>query len=88
MQSAYFVNRALDFVKRRDGHPFAMVVGFYDPHSPFNFPRGWKARYHPDQFAVPPISERDRGAAGHLRLADARPGPRGPGGLLHVAHVR
>ncbi len=37
-----------------------MVVGFYDPHSPFSFPRGWKDRYRPDQFAVPPISERDR----------------------------
>ncbi len=60
MQSAYFVNRALDAMKRQGGRPFAMVVSFYDPHSPFNFPRGWRKQIRPDQFPVPPVSERDR----------------------------
>jgi arylsulfatase A-like enzyme len=62
MQSAYFVDRALDSMKmkQQDGRPFALVVSFYDPHSPFNFPRGWRRQFRPDQFPVPPVSERDR----------------------------
>ncbi|MGP0067745.1 MAG: sulfatase [Isosphaeraceae bacterium] len=62
MQSTYFADQALDDLKarRQDGRPFAMVVSFYDPHSPFNFPRGWRDRFRPDQFPVPPVSDRDR----------------------------
>ncbi len=60
MQSAYFADRALDYLKHRNGRPFALVVSFYDPHSPFNFPRRWRRRFRPEQFPVPPVSERDR----------------------------
>ena len=60
MQSAYFADRALDYLKHRNGRPFALVVSFYDPHSPFNFPRQWRGRFRPEQFSVPPVSEQDR----------------------------
>jgi choline-sulfatase len=60
MQSTFLVDRALDFMKTRNGRPFAMVVGFHDPHSPFNFPTGWEERFRLDQFPVPAISDRDR----------------------------
>jgi choline-sulfatase len=60
MQSTYFVDRALDELKRWGSRPFALVISFYDPHSPFAFPRRWKERFRPDQFPVPPVSEQDR----------------------------
>ena len=60
MQSAYFVDRAIDVLKGKHDRPFAMVVGFHDPHAPFHFPAEWERRFRPDQFPVPTISERDR----------------------------
>jgi choline-sulfatase len=62
MQSTYYVDRALEYLERRgrDDRPFAMVVSFYDPHSPFNFPRRWSPRFGPEEFPVPPVSDRDR----------------------------
>jgi choline-sulfatase len=60
MRTTYFVDRALDYLKTCGGHPFALVVSFYDPHSPFEFPRRWRGRFRPAQFPVPPLSEQDR----------------------------
>jgi choline-sulfatase len=60
MESTYFVDRAIEYMKQSRDHPFAMVVGFYDPHAPYRFPREWRGRYRPDQFAAPPVSDRDR----------------------------
>jgi choline-sulfatase len=60
MRSTYFVDRALDYLKRRGDHPFALIVSFYDPHSPFAFPRRWQERFQPDQFPVPRLSDQDR----------------------------
>jgi choline-sulfatase len=60
MDSTYFADRALDFLKGRADRPFALVVSFYDPHSPFHFPRRWRARFRPEQFPIPPVSEPDR----------------------------
>lgn len=60
MQSAYLVDRALEFLKEPADRPFALVVSLYDPHSPFRFPDGWEGRFRPGDFPVHPISERDR----------------------------
>jgi arylsulfatase A-like enzyme len=62
MQSSYFVDRAIDFLERhgRDDRPFAMIVSFYEPHSPFHFPDDWSRRFRREEFPVPPISEHDR----------------------------
>ncbi len=43
MQSTYFVDRAIEFLSGRRDKPFFLVVSFYDPHSPFQFPRDWQA---------------------------------------------
>lgn len=60
MSSAFFIDRAArEFHQNRDV-PFAMVVGFYEPHSPFRFPTEWTGRYSPKQFPVPEVSDRDR----------------------------
>ena len=64
MESTYQVDRAAEFFDRhKDGsrsNPFAMVVGFYEPHSPFKFPDDWPRRYRPDEFTAPPLAEGDR----------------------------
>ena len=60
MESTYFVDRAIEVLNQESNRPFAMVVGFYEPHAPFRFPREWRGRYRPSQFPVPPLSERDR----------------------------
>jgi choline-sulfatase len=60
MSATYFTERALDFLKRSVDRPFALVVSYYEPHSPFRFPRRWRGRFRPEQFSVPAVSERDR----------------------------
>jgi choline-sulfatase len=60
MQSTYFVDRALEYLRQRRDRPFAMIVSFHDPHSPFAFPDDWDRRFRPEEFLVPPVSERDR----------------------------
>jgi choline-sulfatase len=62
MESTFYADRAIEFLDRRraDAKPFAMVVSFYDPHSPFRFPREYQGRFRPEQFSVPPISDFDR----------------------------
>jgi arylsulfatase A-like enzyme len=60
MESTFFVDQAIEYMNQDRAKPFALVVGFYDPHAPFRFPREWRGRYLPSQFAVPPTSELDR----------------------------
>jgi arylsulfatase A-like enzyme len=60
MQSAYFVDQAIAFLNSKHERPFAMIVGFHHPHSPFYFPRGWEGRFPRSQFSIPQVSEQDR----------------------------
>jgi arylsulfatase A-like enzyme len=60
MEATYFVNEAIRVIRASPHRPFAMVVGFNEPHSPFAFPREWQRRFLPSQFQAPPVSERDR----------------------------
>ncbi len=60
MESAYFVDRALEYMNRNRDHPFALIVSFYEPHAPFRFPREWLGRYRPKQFQAGSLSEQDR----------------------------
>ncbi len=56
----YFADQAVEFLQRHKNEPFALVVSFYEPHSPFVFPREWEGKYRPEQFDVPPLSDFDR----------------------------
>jgi arylsulfatase A-like enzyme len=60
MQSSYFIDRAIGFLKERHSKPFAMIVSFYDPHSPFNYPNDLLPRFQPALFPVPHVSDQDR----------------------------
>ncbi|WP_435015621.1 sulfatase family protein [Tundrisphaera sp. TA3] len=59
MEATYYVNRAVEFLRRDDDEPFALVVSFYEPHAPFKFPDEWAGRFKPEQFTVPQASEAD-----------------------------
>ena len=89
MQSTFFVDRAIEFLKEKRNRPFAMVVSFYEPHSPFHFPDGWARRFRAGQFAAFPVSEADRRQQPEIFASLARRRREGnPGGLLHVAFLR
>jgi choline-sulfatase len=62
MESTYFIDHAKRYLDqhKNGSKPFAMVVSFYEPHSPFKFPHEWKGRYKADQFTSPPVSDSDR----------------------------
>jgi choline-sulfatase len=62
MESTYFVDQAGKYLDQHKSNqkPFALIVSFYEPHSPFKFPHEYVGRFKGDQFEVPPISESDR----------------------------
>ena len=53
MEATYFADRAAEFFGRRKDEPFALVVGFNEPHSPFHSPDDWPRRFKPGNFPAP-----------------------------------
>lgn len=62
MEATFLADRAADFIRRHRDEPFALIVGFHEPHSPFTYPREYAGRYRAEEFPAPPLSEFDRGA--------------------------
>jgi choline-sulfatase len=63
MEDGYYVDRALEFVEQHtksDARPFALVMGFHEPHSPFAFPDDWSGRRSASEFPAPVVSPADR----------------------------
>jgi choline-sulfatase len=60
MEATFLASQAADFIVRHKDEPFALVVGFHEPHSPFPYPREYAGRYRKEQFPTPPLSESDR----------------------------
>ncbi len=64
MESSFYVRKAEAFLRGhrsdRQAPPFALVLGFYEPHAPFRFPDGWTPRFRPDDFPDHPLTDRDR----------------------------
>ena len=63
MESTYFVDRAIEYLNRNRNHPFAMVVGFYDPHAPFRFPANGEDDTVPSSSPSAALRPRPRRAA-------------------------
>src|SRR5579885_1225980 len=53
MAGTWFARRAADYLMAKHDRPFFLLVSFYEPHSPFNFPVEFRGRHRPEQFAVP-----------------------------------
>ena len=60
MEASYFVEHASRFFRSHQREPFALVVGFHEPHAPFLFPEEWGGRYRPDQFPTYSLTAADR----------------------------
>jgi choline-sulfatase len=59
-EASYFVDRAAEYFQSHREGPFALVVSFHEPHSPFPFPREWSGKFRPEDFPVRPVSGFDR----------------------------
>lgn len=61
MDATYFVDEAARFLAQPHAKPFFLIVSFYEPHSPFNFPVEYRGRFQPATFPVPPVGPEDGG---------------------------
>ncbi len=55
----FYANKAVDFIKENADDPFFLVVGFHEPHSPFNFPVEYAGKYDPEMMPLPEGSPED-----------------------------
>lgn len=69
MESSFYVRRAEAVFKNHQARkggplpsPFALLIGFDNPHAPFKFPDDWPSenRYRADQFPDQPLTDFDR----------------------------
>ena len=51
--SAFFTDRALSYLKGRDGKPFFLHLGYYRPHPPFVASAPYHAMYRPQDMPAP-----------------------------------
>ncbi|HTM53796.1 MAG TPA: sulfatase-like hydrolase/transferase [Pirellulales bacterium] len=59
MDGTWFARQAVEYLaERRDG-PFFLMVSFYEPHSPFRFPREFRERHQAAEFSVPKPGPQD-----------------------------
>ncbi|MEX2114854.1 MAG: sulfatase-like hydrolase/transferase [Pirellulales bacterium] len=49
----YFAEQAAEFLQSPREKPFLLMVSFYEPHSPYRFPREYRGRHDPASFLVP-----------------------------------
>jgi choline-sulfatase len=59
MDGTFFAERTGGFFERHKERPFGLVVGFYQPHSPFLFPSDARRVFKPEEFSAPSFSEED-----------------------------
>lgn len=51
--ATYFASEAEKFLRQPRDNPFFLIVSFYEPHSPYNFPIEYRGRHSPQQFVAP-----------------------------------
>jgi choline-sulfatase len=59
MSGTWFAQQAADYLRGASDKPFLLMVSFYEPHSPFQFPVEYRGRRDPRSFAVPPVEPQD-----------------------------
>ena len=58
-QSTFYVRQAIDFMSRNRDERMCVWLSFYEPHSPFNFPVEFAAKYDPSEIELPATSPED-----------------------------
>ena len=58
-EGTFLANRAADFIQTNQDTSFLLWVGFFEPHSPFNFPIEYAGRYQPEDMVLPETSDED-----------------------------
>ncbi len=74
-EATFLTERACEFIRQNADRPFLLVVGFPQPHAPFDYPRrDGPRRFQAEQFTAPPMTDADRRrtAAGLPRLTPAQ----------------
>ena len=56
----YLADEAHTFLRENRDDPFCLLVSFYEPHSPFNFPVEYAGRYQPEAMPLPPVGPEDK----------------------------
>ena len=59
MAGTYFMHQAEEFLAAKHEKPFFLMVSFYEPHSPFNFPIEFANRVKPLGIPVPKVGPED-----------------------------
>jgi choline-sulfatase len=57
--ASYFVEQAERFLRQPRENPFFLVVSFYEPHSPYNFPIEYRGRHRAQEFVTPTPGPQD-----------------------------
>lgn len=58
-EGTFFANQAANFIQNNQDTSFLLWVGFFEPHSPFNFPIEYAGKYRPDDITLPETSDED-----------------------------
>ncbi len=61
MKGTFLARQACRFLEENRQRPFALVVSFQEPHSPFDFPVDDQNVYDPARFPVPRVGPEDAG---------------------------
>lgn len=55
----WYSKQANQFLLENQDSAFCLVVGYHEPHSPFNFPIEYAKKYVPEDMPFPPVSSED-----------------------------
>ena len=58
-EGTFLANQAANFIQNNQDTSFLLWIGFFEPHSPFNFPIEYAGKYSPDDITLPETSDED-----------------------------
>ncbi len=59
MPGTLFAEKAVEYLGEKRDKPFFLMVSFYEPHSPFNYPTDFNVKFDPAKFPVPKVGTED-----------------------------
>jgi choline-sulfatase len=59
MDATWYAEQAADYIQKERAKPYFLMVSFYQPHSPYQFPLEYRGKVDPASFEVPPVGPED-----------------------------